>query len=392
MDSQVLHRAKELRAQGKKWDEVGAALGYPHENIRKAISRQEGDMPIPKITIGDSTPDIDSIIENSGLDPSEWTIRRASITENGRSRVWVDRLGPDLCSWKKQMLEDVADVMSHAEIRMNNIEYYPVTDPHMLEMSLFDIHMGKLAWGEETLDNYDSSIARERFEDALLDLALRATAAVEVDQILFPVGNDLLHVDTPVSTTRLGTYQDTDSRYLKMFRVSHRLMTWAINVLREIAPVVVPIIPGNHDRVGAFMLGEVLEAQFTHDDCVTINNSANIRKYHRYGTNLIGLTHGNEEPHSQLPLTMADEAKKDWSETTFHEWHIGHIHNKQQAKFLSHDQFRTTGIRIIPSLCSNDYWHYMKGYRHLPQGEAHLWSHGRGYQAMFTHTTPGKDW
>ena len=85
-------------------------------------------------------------------------------------------------------------------------------------------------------------------------------------------------------------------------------------------------------------------------------------------------------------MIMADESRQDWAEVRFSEWHIGHRHNKKSIKMTAMDQFRITGVRILPSLCGQDYWHYKQGYRHHPQSESHVWSKDLGHVATFTFT------
>jgi len=87
----------------------------------------------------------------------------------------------------------------------------PRKDLHMLEVSLFDAHFGKLAWGQETGTDYDLKIAEKVYAEAvtqLLDLA----QPYNVDRILFPVGNDFFHVDNWRNETAAGTAQDVDTR------------------------------------------------------------------------------------------------------------------------------------------------------------------------------------
>ena len=46
---------------------------------------------------------------------------------------------------------------------------------NLLEISIFDLHIGKLAWGGETGENYDTKIARERFLISIEKLLHRAS-------------------------------------------------------------------------------------------------------------------------------------------------------------------------------------------------------------------------
>ena len=68
------------------------------------------------------------------------------------------------------------------------------SDKHLLEISLFDAHFGKLAWGGETGSEYDLKIAENLYENAVQDL--ERSKGFNIEQILFPIGNDFFHVNS----------------------------------------------------------------------------------------------------------------------------------------------------------------------------------------------------
>lgn len=73
-------------------------------------------------------------------------------------------------------------------------------------------------------------------------------------------------------------------------------------------------------------------------------------------------------------MIMMSEADRRWlAETTWREWHIGHLHKKKELKFMPLDELSGVRIRILPSLCAADEWHAMHGYRHNKASEAYLW-------------------
>jgi len=242
-------------------------------------------------------------------------------------------------------------------------------EKNLLEISIFDLHIGKLAWGGETFENYDVKIARKRFLDSIKKLMDNASG-FNYERILFPVGNDFFNTDTILNTTTKGTPQDEDLRWQKTFRVGTRLLVDAINLLKQTGvPVDVVVIPGNHDFERSFYMGEYLEAWFKSDPTVHVNNHASPRKYYRYGNLLLGLTHGSEEKESSLPMLMATdiESKPMWSETKFHEWHLGHIHRKRTVQYdinksrLLNEDLGVV-IRYLSSLTGTEEWHHKKGF------------------------------
>jgi len=261
---------------------------------------------------------------------------------------------------------------------------------NLFEITIFDLHMGKLAWGGETGENYDTKIARQRFMTTLETLVQRASG-FQFSRILFPVGNDFFNSDTILNTTTKGTPQDEDLRWQKTFDVGVRLLVDAINLLKQAGvPVDVVNIPGNHDFQRSYYMGSYLEAWFNSDPLVRINNGASPRKYYRFGKVLLGLTHGGEEKETSLPLLMATdiESKPMWSDTKYHEWHLGHIHRKRDMKYTVLDKTRMTNedlgvtVRYLSSLTGTEEWHHKKGFvGAIKAGEAFIWNDEAGLLA-----------
>jgi hypothetical protein len=241
----------------------------------------------------------------------------------------------------------------------------------MFEFTPFDLHMGKYTWAEETVTNYDVDIAEDLFNaalDFLLAQAMKLTGG-KLARILFVAGNDVSHVDSKRGDTTAGTHMDVDSRYAKVYRricASHRR---AIDIFRAIAPVDVKIVPGNHDELTSFHLGEVLAARYDGIKHVSVDNSARLRKYYEFGTNLLGFTHGDSERVSELPLTMAREQPEAWARCGEREFHIGHLHIKEewanrQLKPVEQDGYSIKGVRVrrLASLTAHDFWHTKHAY------------------------------
>jgi hypothetical protein len=261
---------------------------------------------------------------------------------------------------------------------------------NLFEVSIFDLHIGKLAWMGETGENYDTKIASYRFMKTIETLIQRASG-FQYSRILFPVGNDFFNSDTIFNTTTKGTPQDEDLRWQKTFQVGVKLLVDAINMLKQTGVIVdVMVIPGNHDFERSYYMGAYLEAWFNEDEQVNINNGASPRKYYKFGKVLLGLTHGGEEKESSLPLLMATdiESKPMWSETLFHEFHLGHVHRKKNINYMVLDKTRTVSedlgvtIRYLSSLTGTEEWHHKKGFvGAIKAGEGFIWNDENGLVA-----------
>lgn len=231
----------------------------------------------------------------------------------------------------------------------------------LYEISIPDIHFGKLGWREESGEDYDLKIACQRFRDAISVLLSRVNLET-VSRILFPIGNDMLNVDNDNNTTTAGTPQNLDGRFPKIVRVVKELLIEQVTRLATIAPVDVVVVPGNHDNHTMFTLGEILEAYFHNTEKVTIFNSPRQRKYYRYGACGFQYTHGNNEKHQELGLIFATEEPELWAATKYRYAKLGHLHKTKKLNYVEVDEFQGFRIEIMPSLSGTDKWHKQMGY------------------------------
>ena len=247
-----------------------------------------------------------------------------------------------------------------------------------------DLHIGKLAWKPETGEDFDSRIAEQRLSTAI-DKLLGHAARYPVERHLFVVGNDLLQVDNLMSTTTMGTFQDTDSRYRKMFRLAVRLMRETTERLAETAPVSILVVPGNHDQLASFHVGEVLGAMYHGSKRVAVSPELRPRLYYEHGATLLGFCHGNDEKHPDLPLVMAQENKGAWGRTSYREFLVGHLHKKRERAFNAGDSYNGVRVVVLPSLTGTDSWHARKGYIGEDKAsESRLYCRTDGLVATFT--------
>jgi hypothetical protein len=303
-------------------------------------------------------------------------------------KVWLERIGEDEKESGKLREKLIADMDRHSP-RTYKVVRRPAAkrDGLMLELALPDAHFGKLAWGQETGESQDLKTINAMYRAAVHDLLTKA-GQYPIAKIVYTIGNDLLHVDNHLNTTTGGTPQDVDSRWQKSFLYAKRALVDALDMCREIAPTEGVVVPGNHDRERCFYIGDTLASHYRHDTAVTIDNRPTLRKYVEWHNVLLGLTHGSEERHRDLPLIMAQEAPAAWARTSTgtREWHLGHLHKRSEVRFNAADTFNGVNVRVIPSLCSTDAWHHAKGYvGNGKLAEAYLWHPHDGYYGHIVH-------
>lgn len=276
----------------------------------------------------------------------------------------------------QQVRDEIEELKAKAAEELpkpNKMERPVVLGGLLLELTIADLHIGKLAWGRETgHESYDSKIADAMYRRAQNTILDRAKG-FPLEKILLVIGNDLLNSDNAEGTTTKGTQVATDGRYHKSFYRARNLMIDSIEQLRKVAPVHVTIMPGNHDRLATFHLGDSLEMYFKRYDDVTVDNEPTARRYFQYGKVLVMFTHGDQGKRADYPLIMATERPDLWAATEFREIHTGHYH---QTRTEENHGVRT---RIIPSLSPPDEWHSSNGYvGNLRTAEGYVWSKTEG--------------
>lgn len=256
---------------------------------------------------------------------------------------------------------------------------------YLFEFSPFDLHMGKYAWDEETVTNYDVDIAEDLFNaslDFLLEKAMDLTGG-RLDRVLCVFGNDVCHMDSKRGQTTAGTPLDVDTRYIKVYRRIVAIHRRAVDILKGVAPVDIKVVPGNHDELTSFHLGEILEALYENNPLVTVDNNPRFRKYYEYGTNLFGFTHGDSERVQELPLAMAREMPEAWARCASREWHIGHKHISEKFSVgrVDQDFFSDKGVRVrrLTSMSGHDAWHTKHAYMDRRACEAFVFHKDAGF-------------
>lgn len=274
--------------------------------------------------------------------------------------------------------------LTPCQCRAKSTSRLPAKSSTLLEISLFDAHFGKLAWGPETGTDYDTDIAATVYQNAIDDLLAR-TKGMQPSKILFPVGSDFFHVNNWQGTTVHGTQQDIDTRFARVFELGSRSVIDAIDKCRRLAPTEIIWVPGNHDRETSYYLMRVLDAYFRKDKNVHVDMSPKPRKYVKHGVCLVGFTHGDREKANALPQIMATEVADLWASSPCREWHRGHRHTKAAITFRGVSEYGGTIIRDLPSLSAHDYWHYMEGYVCSRRAaDAYVWDAKEGVVACHT--------
>jgi hypothetical protein len=185
------------------------------------------------------------------------------------------------------------------------------------------------------------------------------------DKLYIPIGSDFLHIDNDLNSTTMGTPQDSDGTPAEILVTGCHLMEEWINCLRQVAPVELVLMSGNHDRMMGLAILLYLEALYRNEDDVTVRTEWAPRVYRTYGSNLIGFVHGDKVGKTRdLAGHMARETGVGWSGCKHKTIYTGHLHYEKTEVDVAFGVTR----RQIPSLSGPDRWHMRAGYVGSPKG------------------------
>lgn len=256
----------------------------------------------------------------------------------------------------------------------------------VMELSLYDVHLGKYCWGKHTGESYDNDIAATVFMQAGYDL-LKRTSHLNIDHIVIPIGHDFFQVDNWIGATTAGTIvESTDTRFSKTFQIGADSFVFLIDECLKVAPVELLWVPGNHDMSTSFYLTQVINAYYHANKHVQVDSQFSTghkgRKYRRFGVTFLGYVHGGQRDcpkDRDLPLLMATEEPDQWAASTDRAWRLGHLHTKRTSVVPVGDIFNGVRVERIPSLSATDAWHYDNGFTgNRRAAEAWVWSYTDG--------------
>lgn len=226
----------------------------------------------------------------------------------------------------------------------------------MFELPIVDLHLGKFSTSDIVSEEYNTQIARDCF-NKVIDTCISRLQGVNIEKIIFPIGNDFFHYDAVTSTTTGGTPQDTDVKHQTLFKNGVLLLIDGITKLsKELkAPIEVFCIQGNHDFLSSYHALMSLWCYFHNNENVYVNLGTSPRKYVQFGKCLLGFAHGNKEK-KRIEKIMQVEASEMWGNTVYREFHLGHLHSEQVTEDGG------IIIRNLSSVTGTDAWHHNSGY------------------------------
>lgn len=278
---------------------------------------------------------------------------------------------------------------------------------NLLVIDLADVHFLKLCVKTETGHVYNRDVARHRVIEGTKAL-LKKAKGHGIHRILFVLGNDILHVDNARSTTTSGTFQDSDGTIFQGYKDARVALTDAILQCTKLADVDLVHCMSNHDWIMGWTLSQTISSvlgDHPNVNATDYNMSEAHRKYYRFGSNLIGLTHGDGAKEEKLYGVMVKEARSHISECQNLYWLLHHVHHKVRKKrgdnrpYLTEKDHNGMSVNImgepniegdkldieyVRSPSPPDSWHDRQGYVNRQAVECFIYHPYDGQNTRFT--------
>lgn len=309
----------------------------------------------------DDNSEVSNILKSKGHDPQKWS---HAWVKSKEGTVFIKNTNGLVTH--EEFRDDLLESLKSYSPSFDKIKRDKVNDPHCLVIDIADLHIGKLASTLETGEEYNVSKAVELASQGVAGI-LQKAEGFKIDQIVFVIGNDVLHVDNPSGSTTSGTNQDTDGTWYDNFMAAKDLYINVIERLVQEADVHIVHNPSNHDYMTGFMLADTVYSWFRKHPNITFDVSMSHRKYYAYGENLIATSHGDGAKMPDMPLLMANESGKAWASTKFRYIYLHHIHHMKKINFLSGQDYHGATVEYLRSVSYTDSWHHRKGYQHVPK-------------------------
>ena len=242
------------------------------------------------------------------------------------------------------------------EIEPLKLKKYPKIEcldkSKLMEIPAIELHLGKMAWGGDTGQDYDKNIATGRFYHILEEIC--NIQEVEMcDTALVTIGNDFFNSDTVNATTTKGTPQTNDLRWKKMFLLGLKLYTEFLETLRgKFNKIDVRLCSGNHDKMSSFYLYLALQQYFRGDEKIGFSDNYKDYQCYQFGKCAIFFGHGDSNL-KRIIGSIPAEFYKEWGTSIFRELHLGHLHKEVVV-----DDESGMITRRIGSPTGTDQYHY----------------------------------
>jgi hypothetical protein len=323
-----------------------------------------------ELEIGESLADEKLILEKHGYNPNcfkitssqhkQWNIGSKDTKTLYSSCVKVKPIVPD---FDPEWIQNAIDNLT-VNIDLPTYERQTNDNGKIVEVNFADVHLGKYVNTLVSNGEYNLDIAIELYQKSI-QKAIEYTSHLEIDRIVYVLGQDMVNVDNIQGTTTKGTPQKTPTFYQELYERSFDCIFNTCEMLRKVAPLDIVYVKGNHDKQVSFDIiygiNKIYEQKKKDglDIDVTVDYSLKQRKYKQFGDVLIGYSHGEEEG-KNIYDCMQNDVPELWH-SKYRYFHLSHIH-KERNMLKTKDEIGGVLFQWLGSLSGTCEWTYGKGF------------------------------
>jgi hypothetical protein len=365
-----------MRAEGMIIAHIAADLKVGASTVKDALNKwaRQGDLGyrpvLPGFEIARTSVQLDAAGEVSKTYvtqrpergaaesiPAGHVVKGVSILSDGDGRTiakWTKtKEGIDTTDIIETLKTAFAEVVPFAQPVPKPGNFFEDT---LTLIPLADLHIGMMAWGRETVKDWDTKIAEETIGNSVARLIER-TRPTKTCVVLG--GGDAMHADNNENrTAKSGNTLQVDGRYQKVLRTTCRLFVRIVDTaLTRHENVVVRILPGNHDEHASVAIAYFLEGWYRNEPRVTVDTDPSLFWWHRFGRTFLGATHGHAVKAKDMPAVMAHRKAEDWGQSDNRVIHTFHLHNDKTIDTISGCK-----VEVHDAPCPPDGWHFGMGF------------------------------
>lgn len=282
--------------------------------------------------------------QDSSLAYATTTLYRDPTPDSPQPLQWVKR--NQSLEQQNAALEQAAKALSDDLAPYKPTRSPKINAPDLANLFvLTDYHLGQLAWGEETGDDWDLDIA----EDLLYRWFSHAVQlSPDADTAILGQLGDYLHWDgMDAVTPSSGHLLDVDTRYQKLVRVAIRSLRRIIDMLLASHTCVHVInATGNHDLSGSVWLREMIAAVYENEPRLTVDLSPSMYYAYQHGETSLFFHHGHKTKPSAVDRVFAAQFRDMFGSTRHSYAHLGHLHHSaKENSLMITEQHRTMAAK-----------------------------------------------
>lgn len=319
----------------------------------KIVSLDSSDINNPEV-----------LLRSHGFNPEEFILISSKNSKwnqkgkNGIQCLYSSKITvkPKLNNMKSD-LEDIKEYFKNYQInkRKEKTTYSNYEkNGECLLITMFDCHFGRFGYDDCTGESYDLNKAKERMITGAENF-INKFKDRKFEEILIPIGQDFFNSEYNGATTSNKNPQDNCCDFRNIFKAGTSALIEVIELFKKKAPVKIIAVPGNHGYFAELAMFCVIEAYFKDDEDIKLDMSTSYRKYHLFGKNCLGFSHGSDEKERIWSL-MPIEVPGYWAMADYRYYFTGHLHH------LKVEEKQGIELWTIPAITSPDAWTSKMGF------------------------------